>query len=247
MLAVVRQSRPRAAWRIPARCALQEPCIHSCARTVLMRASVCGRQRYLYTSSESKCTRQLSVLRWRAASLVTRRPFRSPAASKLDETTSKLDETAATVVGLAESMSKMNTKVTEDIRGLAANLDSSIKVLKAQTAAVQKSSADPLLKNKIYWLMHNRPVLPTNEAGFDNRVVGIGFEAYYNEYFAPLFTCVYSVAGDKGGKLTVSTPGKVLAGRDYKSYSISCASPQYVPAKRTYTLAVFYEDADGKR
>ena len=52
----------------------------------------------------------------------------------------------------------------------------SYKVLNAaQTAAVQKSSADPLLKNKIYWLMHNKPVLPTNEAGFDNRVVSSFF------------------------------------------------------------------------
>ena len=64
-----------------------------------------------------------------------------------------------------------------------------------------------------------------------------------------MFTCVYSVAGDKGGKLTVSTAGKVLAEPVHTSlsYSIVCASPQYVPAKRTYALSVFYEDADGKR
>ena len=116
-------------------------------------------------------------------------------------------------------------------------------------AAAQQSSADPLLKDKIYWLMHNKLVLPTNEAGFDTRVVGLGFEAYYNPYFPAMFTCVYSVAGDKVGKLTVTTPGKVLADQVgvVVSYSILCASPQYVPAKRTYALAVFYEDANGKR
>ena len=189
--------------------------------------------------------------------------FCSPAAIKVDETATKLDETAATVVGLvkstdamaaqidglAESMTKANSKVAADIKGLTTNLDSSIKVLKAQTAAAQKSSADPLLLHKIYWLMHSKPVLPTNEAGFDNRVVGIGFEAYFNPYFAPMFTCVYSVAGDKGGKLTVSTAGKVVAEPVHTSlsYSIMCASPQYVPVKRTYALSVFYEDADGKR
>ena len=117
-------------------------------------------------------------------------------------------------------------------------------------AAAQQSSADPLLKDKIYWLAHNKLVLPTNEAGFDTRVVGLGFEAYYNPYFPAMFTCVYSVAGDKGGKLTATTPGKVLADAvpgGGSTYSIVCASPQYVPAKRTYALAVFYEDANGKR
>ena len=190
--------------------------------------------------------------------------FCPPAATKADETATKLDETAATVVGLvkssdamaaqidglAESMTKANSKVAEDIKGLTTNLDSSIKVLKAQTAAAQKSSADPLLLHKIYWLMHSKPVLPTNEAGFDNRVVGVGFEAYFNPYFPAMFTCVYSVAGDKLSKLTVSTAGKVLADKHSSglvSFSISCASPQYVPAKRMYALTVFYEDADGKR
>jgi len=64
-----------------------------------------------------------------------------------------------------------------------------------------------------------------------------------------MFTCVYSVAGDKGGKLTVSTAGKVVAEPVHTSlsYSIVCASPQYVAAKRTYALTIFYEDADGKR
>ena len=184
--------------------------------------------------------------------------FCLPAAIKVSETATKLDKTAATVIGLvksvdglAESMTKANSKVAEDIKGLTTNLDSSIKVLKAQTAAAQKSSADPLLKDKIYWLAHSRPVLPTNEAGFDNRVVGIGFEAYFNPYFPAMFTCVYSVAGDKGGKLTVATAGKVQesdrALAVTLSYSIVCASPQYVPVKRTYALTVFYEDADGKR
>ena len=196
-----------------------------------------------------------------------RRPYRvssAPALLVLSSAATKLDETAATVVGLvksgdavaaridglADSTSKANSKLAEDIKSLATNLDSSVKVLKAQTAAAQKASADPLLKDKIYWLAHSRPVLPTNEAGFDNRVVGIGFEAYYNKYFPAMFTCVYSVAGDKEGKLTVSTAGKVLADTDSSSLvssSISCASPQYVPAKRTYALTIFYEDADGKR
>ena len=98
------------------------------------------------------------------------------------------------VDGLAESMSKVNSKVAEDIRNLTASLDSSIKVLKAQTAAAQKSSADPLLKDKIYWLALDQAVAPTNEPALKMNFVGIGFEAYFNPLFPSFFKCTYTDA-----------------------------------------------------
>jgi len=177
------------------------------------------------------------------------------AAETLAKTVTTVDELAKNQPEMAKELKGFKVQLADGLKDLASNVNTSIAVLESKTAqvvAAAQASEDPLLKEKAYWLDQNRPVMPTNEAAAETRVIGIGFEAYYNPLFRPMFQCVYDVLDSKGkadAKLSIKTDGTVVASEDaaYKSFSVACHSPAYVSKKVTYHLSLTYEDAKGQR
>ena len=135
-------------------------------------------------------------------------------------------------------------KIALTVQETFAKQDTTLRDLTAKTT---NGLVDPLRREEIYWLALDPVLMPTDSPASVVHALGVGMAPYFHPRYPDMFSCTFTNTGTK--KAFVSS-GRVEA-KDHASavatFSIACATPEFVKARTVYTLGIKYNDVDGAR